>query len=250
MYSPNVGRWLSQDPAGFDAGDANLYRYVNNMPTMRTDPSGLYYVPPSAQCFAILMGKAKKETNCCLKEPIEFLKEGKFKGGWKVSDYDKGFSDVPTPDVAGKKNLIFRIGWNVQMVAPYEGNNNCGFHQTVTIKKYNDVARNLLAQFFHVKPAQITKDAVFSEPLLDKNDYYKFDRWTPRYKDGQISMGDTPSVPFVLNVLQKVELESCFYSAKNAKCNIKKCCVKWTWDVDFVGKNNHADVIPQKPKCT
>ena len=32
---------MSQDPLGFDAGDSNLYRYVNNAPTDATDPSGL-----------------------------------------------------------------------------------------------------------------------------------------------------------------------------------------------------------------
>jgi len=32
---------LFVDPLGFDAGDTNLYRYVNNRPTWATDPSGL-----------------------------------------------------------------------------------------------------------------------------------------------------------------------------------------------------------------
>ena len=41
IYDPASGRWLSQDPMGFDAGDSNLYRYVNNAPTSATDPSGL-----------------------------------------------------------------------------------------------------------------------------------------------------------------------------------------------------------------
>jgi RHS repeat-associated protein len=41
-YDPSVGRWLSDDPIGFSAGDANLYRYVGNAPTMRTDPKGLF----------------------------------------------------------------------------------------------------------------------------------------------------------------------------------------------------------------
>jgi RHS repeat-associated protein len=40
-YDPSVGRWLSEDPIGFDAGDANLYRYVGNSPTMQSDPLGL-----------------------------------------------------------------------------------------------------------------------------------------------------------------------------------------------------------------
>lgn len=41
MYDPSVGRWLSQDPIGFQAGDPNLYRYVGNKVTTHTDPSGL-----------------------------------------------------------------------------------------------------------------------------------------------------------------------------------------------------------------
>jgi RHS repeat-associated protein len=40
-YDSTTGRWLSQDPLGFDAGDSNLYRYVNNRPTYQEDPSGL-----------------------------------------------------------------------------------------------------------------------------------------------------------------------------------------------------------------
>ena len=40
-YDPELGRFLSEDPIGFRAGDANLQRYVENAPTTRTDPSGL-----------------------------------------------------------------------------------------------------------------------------------------------------------------------------------------------------------------
>jgi RHS repeat-associated protein len=29
-YDPNVGRWISEDPIGFEAGDENLVRYVGN----------------------------------------------------------------------------------------------------------------------------------------------------------------------------------------------------------------------------
>ncbi len=40
-YDPGTGRWQSQDPMGLNAGDSNLYRYVNNRATNSTDPSGL-----------------------------------------------------------------------------------------------------------------------------------------------------------------------------------------------------------------
>lgn len=40
-YDATVGRWLSEDPIGFKAGDPNKYRYVGNMATFKTDPQGL-----------------------------------------------------------------------------------------------------------------------------------------------------------------------------------------------------------------
>ena len=40
-YDPKIGKFLSQDPSGFTAGDANLYRYVGNSPLSFTDPTGL-----------------------------------------------------------------------------------------------------------------------------------------------------------------------------------------------------------------
>jgi RHS repeat-associated protein len=39
-YDPATGTWLSQDPIGFAAGDANLQRYIGNGPTYQTDPTG------------------------------------------------------------------------------------------------------------------------------------------------------------------------------------------------------------------
>jgi RHS repeat-associated protein len=44
-YDASVGRWLSEDPIGFTAGDVNLYRYVGNGPVNGTDPSGLQTYP-------------------------------------------------------------------------------------------------------------------------------------------------------------------------------------------------------------
>jgi RHS repeat-associated protein len=44
IYDPNSGKWLSADPMGFAAHDANLYRYVGNQVTTKTDPSGLEYI--------------------------------------------------------------------------------------------------------------------------------------------------------------------------------------------------------------
>ncbi|GIW95293.1 MAG: hypothetical protein KatS3mg110_3334 [Pirellulaceae bacterium] len=40
-YDPAVGRFISEDPLGFAAGDGNTYRYVGNRPHSQTDPTGL-----------------------------------------------------------------------------------------------------------------------------------------------------------------------------------------------------------------
>ncbi len=41
-YDPKVGRWISEDPIGFEGKDWNLVRYVKNRPTMSNDPLGLW----------------------------------------------------------------------------------------------------------------------------------------------------------------------------------------------------------------
>jgi hypothetical protein len=41
-YDPGVGRFIRVDPAGFGAGDTNLYRYVGNSSTNATDPTGMW----------------------------------------------------------------------------------------------------------------------------------------------------------------------------------------------------------------
>jgi RHS repeat-associated protein len=40
-YDAAIGRFTTQDPKSFSAGDTNLYRYVGNAPTADVDPSGL-----------------------------------------------------------------------------------------------------------------------------------------------------------------------------------------------------------------
>jgi RHS repeat-associated protein len=47
-YDPKIGRFLSEDPIGFDGG-INLYGYVESRPTTATDPYGL--LDPRVLCF-------------------------------------------------------------------------------------------------------------------------------------------------------------------------------------------------------
>jgi RHS repeat-associated protein len=49
-YDPAVGRWLSEDPVGYDAGDINLFRYCANNPVLYTDPSGSDWLDCMTAC--------------------------------------------------------------------------------------------------------------------------------------------------------------------------------------------------------
>ncbi|NBT35423.1 MAG: RHS repeat protein [Betaproteobacteria bacterium] len=44
-YLPTIGRWATEDPIGFAAGDPNLGRYVTNGPLTSADPTGLHSEP-------------------------------------------------------------------------------------------------------------------------------------------------------------------------------------------------------------
>ena len=59
MYQPELGRFLQKDPIGFDAGDANLFRYCGDDPVNRTNPSGLQDIPffPSQDYLNNLTGQ-------------------------------------------------------------------------------------------------------------------------------------------------------------------------------------------------
>jgi RHS repeat-associated protein len=57
-YEVSAGRWLSEDPEGFGAGDVNLDRYVGNRSTNAVDPTGLItselphdYLPPKVLAY-------------------------------------------------------------------------------------------------------------------------------------------------------------------------------------------------------
>jgi len=54
-YDPLTGRFISEDPIGFAAGDLNVNRYVGNGPTNATDPSGLDGEPDLSGTYILTM---------------------------------------------------------------------------------------------------------------------------------------------------------------------------------------------------
>jgi RHS repeat-associated protein len=59
-YDTATGKFMSQDPIGFRAGDENLYRYVKNNPVTFFDPSGLYIMPANAVKYIAGRGSFSK----------------------------------------------------------------------------------------------------------------------------------------------------------------------------------------------
>ena len=79
-YNPEIARWISEDPIGFDSGDMNLYRYVENNPLYWIDPYGekllgaLYSAcKPFTKSKIRKFIEIRKKFDKCLKTP---LKEG------------------------------------------------------------------------------------------------------------------------------------------------------------------------------
>ena len=95
-YSPTLGRFIEQDPIGFEAGDNNWYRFVANGPTGKMDPGGLrgalpWWLPPIvieqlAEEFIgyedavkkAMDGAIRKATDLVLKATIEQHRTGGF----------------------------------------------------------------------------------------------------------------------------------------------------------------------------
>ncbi len=63
-YDPNLGRFISEDSYGFDAGDPNLYRYVVNSPTNSSDPSGHVAAFEYATKAVVILEKLVEPLQC------------------------------------------------------------------------------------------------------------------------------------------------------------------------------------------
>lgn len=82
-FDPRIGRWLSEDPIGFQAADPNLYRYVGNNPTNATDPSGLYELPYgwSGGVATFYPGGPRYDGITFYTDPSEYEGKLKYSGG-------------------------------------------------------------------------------------------------------------------------------------------------------------------------
>jgi uncharacterized protein RhaS with RHS repeats len=57
-YNPTTGRFLSEDPAGFNGSGSNLYAYAADSPTNFVDPSGLAVCVYSISAHTMICGSS------------------------------------------------------------------------------------------------------------------------------------------------------------------------------------------------
>jgi RHS repeat-associated protein len=71
-YHPGLGRFVSEDPKGFAAGDYNLFRYCGNDPVNKTDPMGLEYDEPFTSPDAVARDFNKIYNKLSIRENMEY----------------------------------------------------------------------------------------------------------------------------------------------------------------------------------
>ncbi|MCX6382377.1 MAG: hypothetical protein NT023_23355 [Armatimonadetes bacterium] len=110
------GRWMTQDPIGFQGGDYNLYRYVANRPTVLTDPSGL----------DTNQGRA---CNNCSQPQYAMLSCGHYKHDPNDSNCIIADPEIKTvnPKICGKPTRNNNVDYLIVMVPPGKciGGENC-----------------------------------------------------------------------------------------------------------------------------
>jgi RHS repeat-associated protein len=212
-YDAKVGRWISEDPIGFAAGDSNLYRYVGNSPTNATDPSGLASMSQvksgalqySCNCGWIDWSHAK--ANPRLKSMFDNIAAGKGKrsllgGGFKVS-----FGMYQTAPIFGRIGIQRAYYVSDNLTGAQVESVALGIFQDVSMqfedyqqimsKPWNnsgfspeDLPSNLLSFYMTIKgysKAQVGKlcgvidDVKTNEKLFRESDWSDSKTWAPRH---------------------------------------------------------------------
>jgi RHS repeat-associated protein len=98
FYNPDLGRWLTPDPAGHEAGP-NLYAYVSNSPLSHFDQFGFLEEGERGFSFASIRDSLRDGWNACR----DFLSRGFESANEGVSSLGRGISavgnEIPIPGV-------------------------------------------------------------------------------------------------------------------------------------------------------
>jgi RHS repeat-associated protein len=73
-FDPRIGRFLSEDPLGFEGGDTNLYRYANNDPLNNFDPSGNSWLSKAVRKLVKKVKRTIDFVEFVVNNPDDFVK--------------------------------------------------------------------------------------------------------------------------------------------------------------------------------
>jgi RHS repeat-associated protein len=99
-YSPDLGRFISEDPIRFYGG-ANLYTYTGNSPVSRFDPLGLDWIEYTGQNLTLYGGEVGNQSKV-LKKCKATSGQPNFQSPKNQSDQDRG----PLPEGLYRINLM------------------------------------------------------------------------------------------------------------------------------------------------
>jgi len=106
-YHPGLGRFMSEDPKGFDAGDNNFFRYCGNDPIDRVDPDGQYGRAPDFKDERQweTFDKAQQNAASKLEKASEKIDQALKVGGKDLATMSKRFEKVFGPGAGTRGNM-------------------------------------------------------------------------------------------------------------------------------------------------
>jgi hypothetical protein len=235
MYDPETGRWTTQDPIGFSAGDYNLFRYVGNNPTNLTDPSGLAAPPPP--------------------RPVPQSEEFRVgKTGRRLSIEQKN-KDAPTDP---KAKAIYESDVSITFFADKK-KDRCSEIVFVQIARIVTEDGKAVAPTQAALRTRATKSGWFVDrPENRKYGWYGYDNdGTP--DDNLVQPGSTKpnyaaaaltDVPGAVSTKTAVkqEFETVVICKSGDDENVILGCIRWGFDVDKNGKlKSHPRTVTEKP---
>jgi RHS repeat-associated protein len=144
-YDLSTGRWMSEDPIGFDAGDVNLYRYVENTTLWSVDPTGYWKRVGNTSIYeaerdgetleelAVTVSQDGSDWVCIWPRPTLIRQIGECGETLRIESYEN-WEDYPAARkcaLADVRNLRARQGQNLILQGTYTPNRDDNYQRAL-----------------------------------------------------------------------------------------------------------------------
>jgi RHS repeat-associated protein len=194
-YDARVGRWLSEDPVGFDGGDRNLYRYALNAPLLLLDLLGLMPGITGACHVSIYAGHGIWPIGRGVEDPA-------------VSAFRREH-DVPNPDiVTGCGNYVGYVGCEGSRL-------NAGVTSGRRIPGMPRMGRMMAKDMLPAVQHALTAARALQNTLCENRKKFCDDGTPQRYKCGvDMQRCDTVTISVTCDADMKVLMETGIYQKR------------------------------------